>query len=388
VRSPRTGDPSTCAQGVRKEPVTSMSTINADAFASRALICAALFLLLACSACDQENSMTRDTGPTFDTSVEVGDGSMDGDAGSDATGIIHDASDAGTRTSDAGADGDVLDADSGAMPEGIVECDCVDPEASCWNGRCARPDVSCPADECPEGFGYQCGAPGYCLCLGNSPQCFPNCQGHEDCPGLDRCGPSGYCVPPRGCSYDSACLEGEWCLEVDGHGKLCRPAGDVPPGEICDADEECISGVCGTGECGRRCLTDSDCSGDQTCKTWGRNTCHDSQCSVSCPDGVCSGTECRPRVCLRSGDCPDSDCRINPTATHTGQCLPTSTDSLCKHNEFRVSGQDPYCRLPLICNPGVPNNPCDSSYKCITNGADSPLENFWCSRRVLPGSWP
>lgn len=129
---------------------------------------------------------------------------------------------------------------------------------------------------------------------GTTPPALP-CEGIGT--GWDRCGAGLTCIAGQ-CVSGCRPLElGERCETPGGPlpcapGLMCDPdtgscGRQRPSGEICGADETCVSGICGNGQCepaprvGDPCVQGA-CAPDQRCA-----------------DGVCTPAE--PRVC---GDTP------------------------------------------------------------------------------------
>jgi hypothetical protein len=150
----------------------------------------------------------------------------------------------------------------------------------------------------------------------------------------------------------------------------------------------------------RTCLSEADCpASDEMCGgvNWAQPTCSEyDTCSVSCSNyQFCQdGDECRPPLCYRTADCPKGDCLLYPGKWGNRDKLGTCNvqrQSLCEGYEFRISEEDPYCRLPIDCWGiyGDVEDPCPEGYKCVHDGntTNSPSATEFCARRVTEGEW-
>jgi hypothetical protein len=77
-----------------------------------------------------------------------------------------------------------------------------------------------------------------------------------------------------------------------------------------------------------------------------------------------------------------------------GRC--STGASRCKGDEFRISEDDPYCRLSFDCA-GLyypDSDPCPKGYECqpdpeeVLKSRDRVNGTSYCSRRVTEGQWP
>jgi V8-like Glu-specific endopeptidase len=169
---------------------------------------------------------------------------------------------------------------------------CAAPIGAC-NG-CFAADLVASARQ----LGEPCADPSECgsgMCLvdvaGAKGACTQACAGDEGCPNgyhcrAERCvrglreGLGGGCLTNQDCAEDHVCAERDgvhWCASFCDAmpcpaNYTCTPAGGaslcVPDqkllGEVCEADDQCISGVCldlGDGKvCTRECSQDAYCS--------------------------------------------------------------------------------------------------------------------------------
>jgi hypothetical protein len=223
----------------------------------------------------------------------------------------------------------------------------------------------------------------------------------DECETGQYCSPRGRCEPRRRCHDENhaLCPPGHWCDEDD---DVCRPSQGKTVGESCEEDYECASGECDvTGEgCVRTCLSEADCpASDEMCDYSTQKDhviCADYYtCRVSCSgQGTCDYDECRPPLCYRTADCPKGDCLLYPGKWGNRDKLGTCNvqrQSLCEGYEFRISEEDPYCRLPIDCWGiyGDVEDPCPEGYECVHDGntTNSPSATEFCARRVTEGEW-
>ena len=238
----------------------------------------------------------------------------------------------------------------------------------------------------------------------HGPACRPDCSDHADCGEKQYCNVNFRCFPRRECHHRHVlCPPGYWCDPDLGIPGTCRRSGDTPSGRVCEKDWECKSGSCSEGTCDQRCFAQEDCpSSYQECSNF-----HDGAnslvcwipgagveiCDVSCPeDQLCAHDKCVPHACQRTEHCPEGDCIISPeTHAHESMGLCATDEQLCNGWEFRVTKDDPFCRLPIDCEEWP--HPCPEGYECVKdetrfgNRAHG-VGTSWCSRRVEPGEWP
>lgn len=382
--------PSESFFGILKIESLIMDTSSATS-RPRRLACALAVLLLStwlgCSN-DQVSGDRGDTGsPVPDT---LGDGHVASDIfdGDSSRGGDPDGGTTGDAPHDSQAD--AADADRDTV---LDDCTCPDPSMACvvdGSSIVCGPDPaqSCSSSsECPDGLGCMSGR---CVCdpIAQGEQaCLPVCQTDTDCPSLFRCSLEGRCVTPPPCQSDTMCPQSKWCVQVDDSiDRYCTTTGPREDGEACERDEQCLSGKC-LGTCLTRCLQDSDCQTGRHCSV-DYGYCTSRSCRTECPaDGVCDGDKCHDKLCRSSGDCATSDCFVGPNipGSEVGGCLPDE-ESYCKTNEFRTRSDDPFCRLPVLCEDG---SECPLGYTCVVNDHPSdPYRAVWCSRRVAEWSWP
>lgn len=299
---------------------------------------------------------------------------------------------------------DVSDVSSGDALAPSVECKCADERFDCRPlgdelkcvlstedaGGCGNGGKNCPP-------GSMCNSDGQCVCAQRDAGagCKPRCSSDGTCPGQFRCNESGICEPPEDCLFHNECPKGRWCVSwKDEYGSHCLDLSDRrPAGTECSDDSECRSGSC-SQTCQKRCQTPKDCPDGNWCLSSGICAEYKPEpCMTEChEDEYCSGRNfCLSAVCRRSSDCPDSDClkestrglRRSDVLKSTGQCG-VKTNQLCEGREFRITPDDPFCRLTQACEY---HNDCPSGYFC-----SEPTNNrAWrgtCARRVAPWPWP
>lgn len=238
------------------------------------------------------------------------------------------------------------------------------------------------------------------------PDCRPDCSDHSDCGQKQYCNVNFRCFPRRECRYTHIkCPPGYWCDPDLGIPGTCRRSGGTPSGRVCEKDWECKSGSCSEGTCDQRCFAQEDCPNSyQECSNFddvaNSLVCWIPDagveiCDVSCPeDQLCAHDECVPHACYRTEHCPEGDCIISPESGTGGPKsvgLCATEEQLCNGWEFRVTKDDPFCRLPIDCEEW--RHPCPEGYECVKDETRFGLREHgvgtsWCSRRVEPGEWP
>lgn len=361
-----------------------------------ACVCVSLALAGGCSS--DTSSTASDSGPEgSDSSVDVVDvadvsdaGARDGNAPPDTTtGDVADANDSDDAPS-------LTDVNPDIWEDEFFECDCPDPDAVCveltYFSRipiiCVRPDLRCEEGGCPDG--YECGREGYCECPGGE-ECAPSCVMHTDCHSYARCDPQlSRCVAPESCHDDIACPEDQWCVEVPEYDEICTETGDKHPGEECEEDIECASGLCDWGDrekrCFERCLRESDCPEGQSCERadYRRNKCSpESTCEVDCEEGYCRGDICEAPQCYRSGDCEGGNCLVGRGSGYESGRCDFDVEQECKDNEIQYSGDDGvYCRIAQRCSLEY-EGACPPPYECQPND-EEPNSHLYVTKCARP----
>ena len=132
----------------------------------------------------------------------------------------------------------------------------------------------------------------------------------------------------RACCTDSDCDQGSSCVHAQNGARVCLPSEfgarqDGEPGERCEQDAQCLSGVCVLGRCTASCTRNEDCSGEDICAI------------NSAIAGLFGGSAwvCGPAV--GRGEVGARCSVFDPTACLTGLCLtnrcaaPCATDVDC-----------------------------------------------------------
>ncbi|MBN2359299.1 MAG: hypothetical protein JXR83_07580 [Deltaproteobacteria bacterium] len=183
-----------------------------------------------------------------------------------------------------------------------LQCQLVDPEASCVMGTCIRG----PAATAAECFGAEC--PDGTRCNPQTGQCEPSCTSDDDC------GPGQICAPVLNrCTTDPGCTDNSDC----GGNLTCAGAGLLQSGLCvgCGDSEPCPSGL--------RCVL-SVCFPDGAA-----SPCDD----VTCPqDELCDPQNgaCYPA----NGTCvDDSDCRPGHSCSFLHLCTGCSLDGDCRPDQ-------------------------------------------------------
>ncbi len=279
------------------------------------------------------------------------------------------------------------------LPDGGVcdeDSDCV--SGNCENGFCCGAGLTCcNADmDCPgyPGVGTVCDTPSDCQGSRGTVMCNTTTFACETVSGVDddsACGTDivadacgfftdlmcdGTADQPRprcasSCSVDTEC-------DADAHCDLAFCFPDLPDGEVCDEDSDCINSHCQNGFCcasGDCCRSASDCPG-----TYGSP-------AVCVDDRACQGTRdaavCASSICGTAVAVPDDsactmatiadECGLYPQIRCTGaidQTAPACAamcagDSECDENAHCDAG---------ACTPDLPNgDACDEASDCTSN---------------------
>lgn len=263
-----------------------------------------------------------------------------------------------TRNSDCGSD-QICDGGSCVMrpTTGNVLGDVCAGDADCQSGLClaGRCTQSCDwtdaTGSCPSGFYCDADAStscdvGYCIAGGQGTGALGvSCTTDTDCASLHCDGGtcSEVCIPggALGCPAGYACQIG--VLPCRGS---CRLSG--APGDPCDSNEDCTSGICATHEdrsfCTGLCGESAPCAGGFTCTSFGGGT---SLCipdlgglgepclaNDECLSGICA-TEGERSYCTRLCDettpCPGGrsyEC-VASSPPGTSVCQPTGSRGGC-----------------------------------------------------------
>jgi hypothetical protein len=220
---------------------------------------------------------------------------------------------------------------------------CVD--GICCDQACDGACQSCSTGTCTGTSGAPCGGDGACAGTCRSGTCvFPGGEtvcGDATCSGSTQrtgyaCNGAGVCVQstadcglyycvdgacPNACDNDADCLGSAHCA-----GGICQ--GDLPDGQSCTGDDQCISGRCISNTCqtplvnGEPCTEDVQCASRQcignVCTSelpngepcTAHNQCQSGHCIAGiCDVGLGDGTICSDNVECQSGYCLESICR-------------------------------------------------------------------------------
>ena len=238
-------------------------------------------------------------------------------------------------------------------------------------------------------------------------ECRPECTEHTDCGDKQYCNVNGRCFPHRKCANrnHALCPPGHWC---DSEDRICKRSGGKPVEATCEENWQCESGYCHEGTCIATCLSEEDCpQSERACdgfdEGFGSLNCYEPRngykdCKISCPqDQLCNYDECLPHACRRTSDCEDGDCLLYPGQygfeDKLGRC--STGASRCKGYEFRISEEDPYCRLSFdYTGLYFDSDPCPKGYEWQPDPEEvlkDPVRvsgTSYCSRRVTDGQWP
>ena len=237
--------------------------------------------------------------------------------------------------------------------------DCV--SGVCRGGGCAD---TCDATVGPD----PCENDRHCVAYASLALCERGCAGPADCgsPGLCLSGPEGRLCRTRGtlgagepCDDPADCQSGHCTLGVcaadckdgcpaatacvhDIAGAACRAAGAQADNSPCARGEECRSGFCAAGRCGRDCALGSECPVGLTCVAFAEGRF----CFPACGDDldcestawcardlaevpVCfwRGASVEGAACLRDFECVSGMCR-------GGECLGACADGRCPADQL------------------------------------------------------
>ncbi len=231
----------------------------------------------------------------------------------------------------------------------------------CWATRGAESlEFTCQTSGNPNGgaLGERCAQDAECLGnLCESGRCAGPCAAAAECIGAVPLGcevqevavgsgavEASICVGPDACDRDSACDASSICFVQRGQRTLetfCAAGNEAPgrrPPLLCDADAECLHGLCLNGQCASPCVESADCEGGLACASRvvtlpGGNA--SVQVCVLPPEETCQRDgECRGgEVCaaIRRGDRVDFACGDgNPGGGDSGAGC--SADAECLHN--------------------------------------------------------
>ena len=190
----------------------------------------------------------------------------------------------------------------------------------CNNGKKCNPNTQkCVRNYCESTA--DCPPRLECNIQENSCQLKSNCNGPEDCKGLDC--QFGFCT---GCVTDEQCPDGQSCKEVFAGVTYCEPEGQIggcitnsncPEGKVCDIP----SGQCHYAD--GHCDNDDDCKSDLVCRNiLGRSICQ----GCSDPQDCFMGEMCMGEFCMSGGGCEtNDDCRIPGQICFQGSCVGAPT---------------------------------------------------------------
>lgn len=130
------------------------------------------------------------------------------------------------------------------------------------------------------------------------------------------------------------------------------------PGEPCNTDEDCASGVCSSGVCQAPTCSDGWRNGGETGIDCGGPDCAPCSAGRGCTgDGDCQSGVCRSRTC-QAPTCSDGAVNGQETAADCGgpDCVPCDAGRNCLAGSDCTSGvcAQGTCRAP-VCNDGVQN---------------------------------
>jgi MYXO-CTERM domain-containing protein len=207
--------------------------------------------------------------------------------------------------------------------------------------------------------GTACGNPS---CVGGSLTTASLCDGAgtcvagttQQCPGGSNCRDATSCI--GGCTSDNQCLVGNYCSAG-----TCQPKKD--PGTSCDANNQCVSGICVDGVC---CNVSCDGSCESCalpgklgqCSPYSRGTDPELECGSgqfcsgqrSCViDTKPPGTSCNDGSTCASGYCVDGVCCDTACDGSCEACNLEATPGLCSAIK---AGTDPEaeCGVGFLCS--------------------------------------
>jgi len=265
-------------------------------------------------------------------------------------------------------------------------------------GGCAQEDYYCDTDGC-----YFCDGVG---CRDVDPPMRDDCRGDFECSGGLICTDIG--CTSFGCSSDDACEMGTVCRD----GWCVAPTEPTPnptSGECttsaeCDADLECLDGVCTPSVAPAGCTEDAECATGEICLDGEcraeEDTCHfntecgpgrvciDERCTTGCgldnpcpegqmcgADGFCLNTPPPTGECVENSDCDagqicldgacidectgtdDTECGEGRYCAAGGRCRPDDRPS-----PFCVTDDD--CMEGAVCRNGACRSPCAEHAEC------------------------
>ena len=259
-------------------------------------------------------------------------------------------------------------ADEAACAQGA---DCA--SGVCRGGRCT---VSCAVGgDCPndrvcllyEALGLcerrcadsgDCGETGICAATGGRRLCETRGDGAAGAMcDRDRGCASGHCAAGEcAAPCDPDCPLGTACVR-DISGAACRAAGAGAAGSACVAGDQCESGVCGGGRCGRDCESDAECAEGARCASFANGRFCFPRCERSadceavawCSLAFEGGPICFWRGAVEDGErcARDSDCESG--RCHDGRCLPECPDGVCPAGRRCVDfGTGDWCVTPPL----------------------------------------
>ncbi|GEM_PF-4815357 len=178
------------------------------------------------------------------------------------------------------------------------------------------------------------------------------------------------------CNEDGDCADGQYCNKRLGQNR-CIAISNIPLGQACRTNDECLSGKCQGSGTARQCVcsNNSDCATGEVCDTrLGKNRClanaslllgdrceANSECATGKCQGTGSGRQC---VCNSDNDCGIGQYCNNRAAKN--RCLadasspigaPCNKNRECVSNKCQGSGDDRAC----VC---ASDNDCGSGQRC------------------------
>ena len=235
----------------------------------------------------------------------------------------------------------------------------------CRGGRCssACPDGNCFDDRVCVQFpalnlcerrcatSADCGDGAFCEASGDQRLCRTRGTGEDGsiCAISTDCR-SGRCEGRqclRECGPEQPCSEGTVCVSSVS-GSHCRTAGPAPIGARCRTSEQCATGFCAGGQCGRGCSQNESCGEEEHC--------------VEFLEGAFCFAQCRTDTDCALGALCDGDLAERPVCYWRGSTDPLESCAL--HRDCR-SG---YCHNGLCASGCLDDTDCTSRMRCLSVG--------------------
>lgn len=197
------------------------------------------------------------------------------------------------------------------------------------------------------------------------------------------------------CLRDSDCNSPEKCLATGkDYETMCLVPGRSTPGESCQYNDDCASGICAIalGRCLQRCRSNKDCPIGFACAGKAGGAACIVRQELSCagcsdPDKFCHAGACS-YPCETNKNCSSPGlpiCRQALTdAPNTGSCVPASDSTrACSPSEFTSIFADE-CFTDVYCSS---DSECPDGYSCYSPYGYFDLYSFdgICSRHVIHG---